>query len=103
MRAAILNFAQMKAEHKTLIIGDMLELGSLSEVEHQKIVELIKEHAFSEVYLVGKCFQKTNNDCTMFADIDKLKTFLQNNPLKNRFILIKGSRGIHLEKIINEL
>lgn len=103
MRAAILNFAQMQAKQKTLIIGDMLELGSQSELEHQKIVELIKEHAFPEVYLVGKCFQKTDSNYTKFTDVDELKTFLQNNPLKNRFILIKGSRGVHLEKIINEL
>ncbi len=103
MRAAILNFAQMQAKQKTLIIGDMLELGSQSEVEHQKIVELIKEHDFSEVYLVGKCFQKTDSDFKNFTGVDELKIFLQNNPLKNRFILIKGSRGIHLEKIINEL
>ncbi len=103
MRAAILNFAQMDADDKVLIIGDMLELGSQSEAEHQNIVDLAKEKAFTDVFLVGKCFQKTNSDFTKFENVNELNAFLQNNPLKNRFILIKGSHGIHLEKIITEL
>jgi UDP-N-acetylmuramoyl-tripeptide--D-alanyl-D-alanine ligase len=59
MKAAILNFAQINAENKTLILGDMLELGNYSPVEHQSIVDLIKEMKFESVYLVGKEFKQT--------------------------------------------
>lgn len=103
MQAAVLNFAVMEAENKTLIIGDMLELGGQSDMEHQRIVDLINENGFSDVYLVGKCFQAVKSNFIKFADVEKLKEHIQNMQLQNRFILIKGSHGIHLEKIISEL
>ena len=103
MQAAVLNFAVMEAENKTLIIGDMLELGGQSDMEHQRIVDLINENGFSDVYLVGKCFQAVKSNFIKFADVEKLKEHIQNKQLQNRFILIKGSHGIHLEKIISEL
>lgn len=103
MQAAILNFASMKAENKTLIIGDMLELGTQSDEEHQRIVDLVEESGFADVYLIGKCFQEVKSNFINFAEVNGLIQFLQENPLKNRFILIKGSRGIHLEKIIGNL
>lgn len=103
MQAAVLNFAVMEAENKTLIIGDMLELGGQSDMEHQRIVDLINENGFSDVYLVGNCFQAVKSNFIKFADVEKLKEHIQNKQLQNRFILIKGSHGIHLEKIISEL
>ncbi len=103
MQAAILNFAQMDVENKSLIIGDMLELGAQSDEEHQKTVDLVNEKGFSDVYSVGKCFQEVKSNFRTFATVDELKSHLQKHPLKNRFILIKGSHGVHLEKIINEL
>lgn len=103
MQAAILNFAEMDAENKTLIIGDMLELGVRSDAEHQRIVDLIKEKGFTDVFLVGKCFQAVKSNFINFVDVNELIAYLQKNPLQNRFILIKGSRGIHLEKTIGEL
>lgn len=103
MQAAVLNFAVMEAENKTLIIGDMLELGGQSDMEHQRIVDLINEKGFSDVYLVGKCFQAVKSNFIKFADVEKLKEHIQKYQLQNRFILIKGSHGIHLEKIISEL
>ena len=103
MQAAVLNFAVMEAENKTLIIGDMLELGGQSDMEHQRIVDLINEKGFSDVYQVGKCFQAVKSNFIKFADVEKLKEHIQNKQLQNRFILIKGSHGIHLEKIRSEL
>lgn len=103
MQAAILNFAEMDAENKTLIVGDMLELGVRSDAEHQRIVDLIKEKGFTDVFLVGKCFQAVKSNFINFVDVNELIAYLQKNPLQNRFILIKGSRGIYLEKIIDEL
>lgn len=103
MQAALSNFGQIDAEHKTVIVGDMLELGEQAADEHQKIVDMINENGISDVYLVGKRFYQTNNSFSVFTDVETLKIYLHRNPLKNRFVLIKGSRGIHLEKIIEDL
>lgn len=103
MQVAVLNFASMNVPNKTLILGDMLELGSQSSIEHQKIINLIAEKGFTDVFLIGKCFQKVKSKFINFADVNELVQFLQEKPLENRFILIKGSHGIRLEKIIGEL
>ncbi len=103
MRAAILNFAQMDVENKTLILGDMLELGEQSAQEHQKIVDLLKENGLSHVILVGKDFMDTKNDFQSYNNVSELKENLIQNPFKNRFILVKGSHGIHLEKLLDIL
>ena len=100
MHAAILNFAQMDVPEKTLILGDMLELGKQSADEHQKIADLVKDKGFSSVYLVGKSFQATKSNFKKFADIGALIAEIRENPLQNKFILVKGSHGIHLEKIL---
>ncbi|VBB45860.1 UDP-N-acetylmuramoyl-tripeptide--D-alanyl-D-alanine ligase [uncultured Paludibacter sp.] len=103
MRAAILNFSQMEVKDKTLILGDMLELGEQSAEEHQKIVDLLKENQLSDVILVGKDFKNTKNTFTCYDSVEDLKEILQKKPIKNRFILVKGSHGIHLEKLIENL
>ncbi|NLO71278.1 MAG: UDP-N-acetylmuramoyl-tripeptide--D-alanyl-D-alanine ligase [Porphyromonadaceae bacterium] len=99
MRAAILNFSEMEVENKSLILGDMFELGENSDEEHRKIIELVKENSFSDVYLVGKSFQAVKSNFINFATAEELNAFFEKNPLKNRFILIKGSRGMRLEKV----
>lgn len=103
MQAAILNFAQMDFENKTLILGDMLELGEQSAQEHQKIVDLLKENGLSHVILVGKDFMDTKNDYQSYNNVSELKENLIQHPFKNRFILVKGSHGIHLEKLLEVL
>lgn len=103
MRAAILNFAQMKVENKVLILGDMLELGAQSAEEHQNIVNLLNENGFENVFLIGKEFGKTNNSFKNFEDVETLKGELKQHPLTNKFILVKGSNGIHLMKILDVL
>jgi UDP-N-acetylmuramoyl-tripeptide--D-alanyl-D-alanine ligase len=101
--AAIVNFAQMDVENKTLIIGDMLELGAQSKVEHQNIIELLQQNKFSNVLLVGKEFSGTRNPFHCFADVTELINYLEKQPIKKHFVLIKGSRGIKLEKVISTL
>jgi UDP-N-acetylmuramoyl-tripeptide--D-alanyl-D-alanine ligase len=103
MKAAIQNFALINAENKTLILGDMLELGNYSPVEHQSIVDLIKEMKFESVYLVGKEFKQTENNFKSFEALTEAINFLNLHPIKNNYILIKGSRGIQLEKVIGIL
>jgi UDP-N-acetylmuramoyl-tripeptide--D-alanyl-D-alanine ligase len=100
MRAAILNFSQMHVEHKTLILGDMLELGEHSHHEHQEVVELLEQNRFENVFLVGPEFQNTKNSYACFEKSDELARYLDKNPIRENYILIKGSRGIKLEKVL---
>jgi len=103
MRAAILNFAQMKVDKKTLILGDMLELGDQSDAEHQNIVNLLQQNKLKNVLLVGKEFKKTRNSFHSFENVTDLIDYINENPLNNNYILIKGSRGIKLEKVLTSL
>jgi UDP-N-acetylmuramoyl-tripeptide--D-alanyl-D-alanine ligase len=103
MQAAILNFAQMNVEAKTLILGDMLELGEQSAEEHQLIVNLLQQKSMQSVLLVGSEFIKTRNNFTCFENVDELLSYLNEHPIKNNYVLIKGSRGIKLEKTLTAL
>ena len=87
----------------TIILGDMLELGSYSEQEHKAIVDIIRQKAFTCVLLVGSEFGKTAGDYKVFPSVEELIIYLKNNPLSGRNILLKGSHGIHLEKVIEFL
>ena len=100
LSAAILNFAQMDVSNKTLILGDMLELGEQSGIEHQNIIDLLQQNYLNNVLLVGPKFKKAYHNYRSFDDVSKLISFLQENPIKGHYILIKGSRGIKLEKVV---
>jgi len=103
MRAAILNFAQMDVNQKTLILGDMLELGDQSQEEHQNIVDLLQQNRLKNVLLVGNVFKMTRNSYSSFERVEELIGYIHEHPLTNNYILIKGSRGIKLEKVIPSL
>jgi len=104
MNAAIDNFSQMEAENKMLILGDMRELGSIAEEEHQKILDKIVELGFTDVLLVGENFSKvlsnSKNEFLCFENADNCIQYLEKELIKNKAILIKASRGIRLEKLI---
>jgi UDP-N-acetylmuramoyl-tripeptide--D-alanyl-D-alanine ligase len=103
MEAAILNFSEQQLNNKLLILGDMLELGENSKREHQHILELVKNKNFSNVFLAGKAFREanSNNDFISFTTTDELCLYLKEHELKRYSILVKGSRGIRLEKILD--
>ena len=103
MMAALKNFRDMNVNGKTLILGDMRELGEDSQAEHIGIVNFIKTVGFDNVYLIGKEFNSIPNPFVSFDDIEEFRKYLMENPLSDRFILVKGSRGIALEKIIDLL
>jgi UDP-N-acetylmuramoyl-tripeptide--D-alanyl-D-alanine ligase len=103
MTAAINNFAQIAENNKTLIIGDMLELGEQSAEEHQKIVELLVSFGFVNVFLVGKNFSATKNNFRCFDNVEELENYFLNNTITDSYVLIKGSRGTKLETIIRTL
>jgi len=100
MKAAILNFAQMNVDAKTLILGDMLELGEQSKTEHQGIIDLLQQNKLPDVLLVGNNFRSTNNPYTCFDEVSELIGYIKNQPICNKYVLIKGSRGIKLEKVV---
>lgn len=103
MKASLDNFCRLNTTGiRTVILGDMLELGTASRHEHQKIVDMLKSSNIMKVFLVGNNFSKTDNpkDYKVFANVEKLLAALEKDPVQNHCILIKGSHGIHLEKAV---
>lgn len=105
MNLAIENFARLNLGNKVLILGDMLETGSEEKNEHLKILFLIKENNFQNVFLVGKIFQSicTDNEFKTFSNIEDLYNYFSKNPISNSNVLVKGSRGNKLESITGVL
>ena len=102
MALSLNNFSQF-AGSKIVIIGDMLELGEESITEHQKIWELAQSLNLDEIITVGSIFKQVNPSEKSFKNTDELIEYLKRNPIKNKNILLKGSRGIALEKVIEFL
>ena len=106
MEVAIANIAS-KAGSKLLILGDMLELGEWSHNEHCRILELATEVRQSELVLVGPHFHKAAHalgiGATCCNDSTEAAEWIAQSHISNTTILLKGSRGIALEKIIDKL
>lgn len=106
MEVAIANIAS-KEGAKLLILGDMLELGQWSESEHRRILELATSIGRVEMILVGEHFRRAAHslalDAVCFKSTAEAAAYLAQSRLSNRTILLKGSRGIALEKLINYL
>ncbi|SHE89762.1 UDP-N-acetylmuramoyl-tripeptide--D-alanyl-D-alanine ligase [Chryseobacterium sp. OV279] len=100
MTASLHNFVTFEGS-KTIIIGDMLELGAESEKEHQSILKLAQELAFDQIITVGKYFKTVNPSALSFDNTAELIEYLQQNTIQSENILLKGSRGIALEKSID--
>ncbi len=102
MLAALKNFKQLEAENKYLFLGDMFELGNEAETEHQAIVDYVEKHFNSNTYLIGENFNKTKTSLLIhkFSTFEDLKPHLKQQNLDNCSILIKGSRGMALERIL---
>ena len=104
MRAALENFAYSEASSKkAIILGDMRELGEKSHELHTDIVEMADKYNFDKVLLCGEIFSAVGQKHTCFKSVEELDKHLETSPLQGYDILIKGSRGIHLEKIIEKL
>lgn len=101
MQKAIENFDKLAAQHKIAILGDMFELGAYSDQEHATIVEMLKDRDY-QVILVGNEFGKFKNqiECLHFPDYRAVKAWFKKNEPSHTWILIKGSRGMELEKIV---
>lgn len=103
MSNSVRNFRNISDENHLLILGDMKELGDESLNEHQEILNLVKSLSFNNVILVGSEFNKINSGFISFLNVEELISHINNNEIRGKKILIKGSHSIHLEKIINLL
>ena len=107
MEAALTNFANVESDFKVAMLGDMLELGEDSVEEHVKVVQKAKSAGLCKVFFVGgefaKAVEKTAGDFMCFATSQELADWLSDNPLDGATVLIKGSRGTRMEKVIPAL
>lgn len=105
MLAAIDNFDRIVDKNKCLILGDMLELGKDSADEHKKLLDKIETMNFKKIYLVGSEFYKFNDkyEFVFFKKVEDLAQHFVKKPETGKFFLIKGSRGIKLEKCTDYL
>ncbi|MDR1936989.1 MAG: UDP-N-acetylmuramoyl-tripeptide--D-alanyl-D-alanine ligase [Tannerellaceae bacterium] len=101
MKAALRNFAGMEVSPKTVILGDMKELGSDSRRLHQEVLDEVQTGGFDKVFLCGEQFAQIAGDgFTSYPTTRALADDLAQYPLKGFHILIKGSRSMELEQII---
>jgi UDP-N-acetylmuramoyl-tripeptide--D-alanyl-D-alanine ligase len=100
MKAAIENFSRMPDKNKILILGAMAELGDESLQEHKNIIELIKQYTWKNVVLVGGDFLKTVHPYLSFENNIQAKEWLQKQKILDASFLIKGSRSMQMEKVI---
>ncbi len=102
MMAALINLEALSGKHKTVIIGDMFELGPETEEQHQKIIELANEFNFEEIIFIGDNFfsLKNQHEGKFFSTGTEVGAYLTKNPIKDSLILLKGSRGMALEKLL---
>jgi len=102
MSLAIENFSQMQFQNKMLVLGDMLELGEEAFKEHALILQLLREKKLDDYILVGPIFSALQKEKS-FTDSAQAAGFIKQGAIKNKTILIKGSRGISLEKVVEVL
>ena len=103
MQVVLENFASLKGSSKVVILGDMFELGTESLQEHQTIVDLAISLNFDETFFVGENFYQTKTYKHQFKTYENLEEYLKKKHLENQSILIKGSRGMRLERLLGVL
>lgn len=102
MKLAIENFGRLQAENKILILGGMAELGAGSLHEHSAIVDLIKHYSWKQVVLVGGDFLQIDHPFLSFRDAAEAKVWWQQQHFTYTHFLVKGSRSMQMEKILEE-
>ncbi len=102
MEAALSNFNNINSEKKKVVIlGDMFELGNDSELEHQNIANLVDSLSLNSKFLVGSNFNQISFNGILFENFNVLSDYLKDNSIENSLILIKGSRGMALERLVD--
>ncbi|MFD0752221.1 UDP-N-acetylmuramoyl-tripeptide--D-alanyl-D-alanine ligase [Mucilaginibacter calamicampi] len=103
MAAAIGNMGELAADNKVLVLGDMFELGTEAKAEHKAILEKALATPVNRRVIIGKEFYKLKDDALpveFYETRDDAAEGLKQRPITNSTILIKGSRGMALEKLV---
>ena len=100
MKLAIENFSRLHDVNKVLMLGGMAELGEESLEEHKAIVELLKQHEWDNVVLVGGDFLKFEHPFIQFQNSTEATAWLQQQHFEDTYLLIKGSRSMQMEKVL---
>ncbi|MBN8787085.1 MAG: UDP-N-acetylmuramoyl-tripeptide--D-alanyl-D-alanine ligase [Terrimonas sp.] len=103
MKLAIENFSKIRADNKVLVLGAMMELGPESKKEHQDIVSLIKNYMWSNVILVGGDFEGIAEPFVYFKNATEATAWLKQHKPVNSSLLVKGSRSMKMETILDVL
>lgn len=106
MTAALTHFAESAASSKVVVLGDMFELGEDGPSEHEAIGKLTAKLAFDEVYLCGGLMEYGklgNSNAHYWKEKKNFEAYLKTSPIENSTILIKGSRGMSLETLLDYL
>lgn len=100
MKAAIENFAKLQSSNKILMLGGMMELGEDSVEEHHHIIDLINQYSWKKVVLVGGDFERISHNHIYFENVAQAAEWFKLQDYDDCNILIKGSRSIKMEKIL---
>lgn len=104
MMAALDNLDEISSKHKAVILGDMYELGSESSEEHRRILARAKQMNLKRLILVGEIFKSVGEkQAECYKNAEEAKQSLEKHPLKDNIVLVKGSRGIALENLVDVL
>ena len=102
MKLAIENLAKTGADNKILMLGGMAELGKESLEEHEQIIDLIKKYSWKEVVLVGGDFLKISHPFLSLENSLQAKEWFSQQHFQNSYVLVKGSRSMQMEKVIED-
>ncbi len=100
MKAAVENFANMPGDKKVLLLGGMMELGNESLYEHENLVNLISKTSWHKVVLVGNDYRNLPRNFIHFNNASEAKDWYKKQELTNAQVLIKGSRSMQMEKVL---
>lgn len=103
MAAALQNFIKYPGEKKAVLLGDMLELGQDANTEHKAVFQYVSENNLTLKVFVGNVFSEvceSTSDTKVFKNVNEAADWLKNNQIQGYHILIKGSRGIQMEKLL---
>lgn len=101
MELAIANLINFRSNNKVVVLGDMFEIGETELEEHQQIVDLLEASSIEKIYVCGGIFNRTKvNKVRKFENFAALKHEIAQENIRNSTVLIKGSRGMAMEKIL---
>jgi UDP-N-acetylmuramoyl-tripeptide--D-alanyl-D-alanine ligase len=105
MILAIENISKLNANKKVLILGDMFEVGETTGQEHLNVLQKAISYNFAQVILIGNEFKKQaiNADALFFKTTPQAFEYLKQNPINDSLVLVKGSRGMKLETLMELL